>query len=106
MMDRYVSNQNCINEHMEQQIELIEHTIRALLQGVSLEDLTTSQRLSFAAKMLSPYARILTLQYNMHHGQQREHEEATFLGELYQQLRLSLVEGAVDAPLAHEQTTE
>jgi hypothetical protein len=96
-MNKPVNSQHNIDEHANQQCQLIERTLSVLLEGISVEELTTSQRLNFATKMLLPYVRLLALQYSMQRAQQPATEEA-FFAELRQQLRLSLEEVTVDAP--------
>jgi hypothetical protein len=105
-MNEPINNQHKIDEHYNQQLQLIERTIKALLEGVSLQDLTTSQRLNFAAKMLSPYVRMLALQYTRQHAQQPATEEDAFFAELRQQLRLSLEEVTIDASPSHTHLEE
>jgi hypothetical protein len=96
-MNESVNNQHNIEYHIDQQRQFIEHTLNVLLRDISMEDLTTNQRLNFAAKILLPYVRILALQYSMQRAQQPATEEEAFFGELRQQLRLSLEEVTVDA---------
>lgn len=100
-MNEPINNQYNIDEPADQQRQLIEHTLNALLQGISAEDLTTSQRLNFATKMLSPYVRMLALQYTIQRAQLPATEEEVFFAELRQRLHLGLEEMTVDAPSSH-----
>ena len=100
-MNEPINNQHNIDEHADQQRQLIESTLNILLEGISAEDLTTSQRLNFATKMLSPYVRMLALQYTIQRTQSPATEEETFFAELRQRLRLGLEEMTIDAPPSH-----
>src|SRR2546423_12083764 len=95
-MNEPINSQYRIDEHADQQFELIEHVLKALLKDISSQDLTTSQRLNFATKMLSPYVRMLALQYTAQHAQKPATEEEAFFAELRQRFRLSLEEMTVD----------
>jgi hypothetical protein len=105
-MSEFINNQHNADERDDQQLRLIEYTIKALLTGISPEDLTTSQRLNFAAKLLLPYVRMVALQYNIHREQQSVTDEKAFLDDLRQQLHLSLEEVTVDAPPARNYIAE
>ncbi len=100
-MDELINNQHNIDEYVDQLRQLIERTLNILLEDISVKDLTTSQRLNFATKMLSPYARKLALQHTIQRAQSPDTEEEAFFTELRQHLRLSLEEMIVDAPSSH-----
>jgi hypothetical protein len=101
-MNEPINNQHNIDEHANQQRQLIERTLNILLEDIAVEDLTTSQRLNFATKMLLPYVRMLALQHTIQHAQSPATEEEAFFAELRQRLRLSLEEMAVDVPSSHK----
>lgn len=100
-MNEPITNQYRIDERADKQLQLIEQTLDALLKDVSLQDLTSNQRLNFATKMLLPYARMLALQYTIKRTQSPATKEEAFSDELRQCLRLSLEEMPVDAPFSH-----
>jgi hypothetical protein len=89
-MNELINNQQKISERADQQLQLIEDTLKGLLAGVSLEDLVASQRLNFATRLLLPYARILALQHTI--ARQSASEEDTFLDDLRQHMRIDLDE--------------
>jgi hypothetical protein len=100
-MNELANNQHGIDERAEQQRQLIEHTLNVLLKDISAQDLTTSQRLNFATKMLSPYVRMLTLEHTVQKAQSPSTAQDAFFSEVRQSMRLSSEEMTVDAPSSH-----
>jgi len=85
----FANQKNDLLERVNKQLERVEHIITTLLSDVEITDLSTTERLNFAIKFMTPYEHALTLR----HRTQDSPAERQFQALSRQIQRLLLGEG-------------
>ena len=84
MKNTSIQQHNELNEPINHRLQQIESIIDDLLYEVPLENLTATQRLTYATRLLSQHIRMLALKHTVQLAQHSSTDEEALLTQLQQ----------------------